>query len=224
MDAKLKAGSALAIFLILAVSIGQCVDAKWDRARLAQERDDLAAKLAGANEALSTKPKVIVNHVKEYVPRDVIKLVEKKVLIPIAGATVETPTQTVRLPCPSVSTGQGGEADSGMDVGVALKGGLLLTMTKGGKPYWNGQLTTRLTGQGWERTLVHALDEHTMTVNVSKDITGAVSDHLAERRISLGLRPIKQWRMGWSAGPGLSYDPFSRQGAPVVAVVWGGQF
>lgn len=215
-------GAAFITLLVILLALSTCgyIHEKGKFTDVVNMRDQLLIEQAGMQRALEAKPKEVVKLVETKVPVEVVKLVKEKVLVPVASGTITGESQPIEIPLTNLEPTQ-----QQLEVGVALDGWYFMALDRAGTIYTSGAYTVTLTSGNWADTRTFdSRSNLNMDVRVSQDITNNLRDHAAERRIRVGIRPAKQWRLGWQAGLGLSYDPFGQEVAPAAYIGYGVSF
>lgn len=219
-ESKWIAGAFLLFTLTAFAVSGYIRDLQGRNLALKAQAQALSIENAGLKAIKPSTPGEVVKLVE--VPKEVVRLVHDKVLVPVASAKVEGAPQVVRLDCPSLSTGQPGEADkTQLDVPVALTGQLFIGANSADwTPFWRGTLRVKVGPKEVEWTEANAKVEAVF----NEDIRAALQERASDKRVALGMRPWRKWRLGWVAGAGLAVDPFNSRVSPGVFVGYGVQF
>ena len=189
---------------------------RWDSARkraLIAEDETIALKAqkAGLEQALAMKPIEVIKLVEKIVPKEVIRMVHDKEIIPVE--TVRIVTKEVPV---TIATPGGGS----LDTSVRVEGGFFLGTTPLGKPYWTKKLFVHIAGA----EPVDFSDDPGITVAFSHDIEKMIAAAaLAPPRLVGIPRPLRAWRAGWTIGAGLCVAALPDPGKPSVciAALWG---
>lgn len=218
---KWAAATVLALILLGLATCGY-VRERSHRMQYGVELDTALLESVGLKQALESKPREVIKLVEKKIPVEVTKLIEQRVLVPVASGVIEGAPQSVEIPLVDLQPGL--EQPQAVPVDVSLSGWFLLTRAPGGSIGYDGAFTAKLSSGEWSRAVPFDKTNTTIDLRVSEDITESLRAHEAETRITATVRPVSQWRLGWQAGIGLSVDPFTGRAAPAVYMGYGVQF
>lgn len=117
----------------------------------------------------------------------------------------------------------GAPQPTGIPVAVTVDSQTAVVALADGSIEWSGRLFATLSSGEWHET--RELTPLHDTLAADSDLGRAwAAWRNRPPRVAIGFRPVSQWRAGWVAGAGLSYDPFAQRLAPAVFVGWGISF
>lgn len=228
--------TTLILVMLLLATVGQCTS--WRKRAKEQEKHLDAYKTAVTNleQALAVKPtEVIVN---SYLPPEVVKSARRKKITPLASTALTSSTVSAGDPCqPPVDTVGAETANSRndavfpiapltdranlthADLTVRLDGAVhTFALPPRYELFTHTILNAHLERGDWKSDVTFSEDAGNLNVvsRYNKELTQALSDHASERHVTLGVRPVRQWRTGWVAGVGAAYDGTSVQPAAFV--------
>lgn len=135
---------------------------------------------------------------------------------------------TVLIPCdsPTVVNPEGPKVDNSHSLRLGARQEAALVLTPDGKPWWTSKLWSRYSIDDAPPQEVELEPDYVQSkFTLSRDVEKAI-EAWSDRppRFSLVPRPLRHWRVGWSAGAVLTYNPFDARITPGLGVMWGAQF
>ena len=210
MTNKWLAGYVLISLLTIAALVGYAYELRTARQEAQASVATAALEAEHWKQVAEATPKEITKLVPTLVTKTVTKYIKAGVVEPIVAAKGEATSQVVQIPCPSVSNGQGAEADTFTPTVFKLFGDFIVTDVKGGIPLWTGELRGQAQAPAkgtevpaWSKNLVFNPEDIHVDVLLSSKIHKAMAAY---------DQPWIKRHTGLACpGAGLIYNPFTQR-------------